>query len=275
MRCSPVEGEETVLCAGGIASPQLLLLSGVGPADHLEEMGIPVVLDSPGVGRNLRDHPMALVDLEPAGGVALSKDVPRIQTGLRYTAEGSDLRNDMQITLTSYAGEGGGDPIAGSSRSRNGLTLHFTVILGLAESAGVLTLASTNPADRPRIDYRYLEDEFDLRRMREATPPLRQPAGTPGIPSTYKWSRRPNRGSSRVRRKIGRMAAPEHQHYVPHLRLLQDGTRGRSDGGGGPVLPGAGGPGAANCGPVHSSKCGSCQYQCHCNYDRRARSGVV
>ena len=105
-----VEGEETVLCAGGIASPQLLLLSGVGPADHLEEMGIPVVLDSPGVGRNLRDHPMALVDLEPAGGVALSKDVPRIQTGLRYTAEGSDLRNDMQITLTSYAGEGGGDP---------------------------------------------------------------------------------------------------------------------------------------------------------------------
>ena len=163
-----VEGEEVALCAGGIASPQLLLLSGVGPADHLEEMGIPVVLDSPGVGRNLRDHPMALVDLEPAEGVALSKDVPRIQTGLRYTAEGSDLRNDMQITLTSYAGEGGGDPIAGSSRSRNGRTLHFTVILGLAESAGVLTLVSTNPADGPRIDYRYLEDEFDLRRMREA-----------------------------------------------------------------------------------------------------------
>ena len=61
-----VEGEETVLCAGGIASPQLLLLSGVGPADHLEEMGIPVVLDSPSVGRNLRDHPMALVDLPGA-----------------------------------------------------------------------------------------------------------------------------------------------------------------------------------------------------------------
>ena len=163
-----VEGEEIVLCAGGIASPQMLMLSGVGPAEHLRDMGIPVVLDLPGVGKNLRDHPMALVDLEPREGVALSEDVPRIQTGLRYTAEGSHLRNDMQITLTSYSGDGGGDPIAGASRSRNGRTLHFTVILELAESAGELTLASTDPTVGPRIDYRYLEGEFDLQRMREA-----------------------------------------------------------------------------------------------------------
>ena len=111
---------------------------------------------------------MVLVDLEPREGVALSEDVPRIQTGLRYTAEGSDVRSDMQITMTSYSGLGGGDPIAGASRSRNGKTLHFTVILELAESAGELTLASTDPAVGPNIDYRYLEDEFDRRRLREA-----------------------------------------------------------------------------------------------------------
>ena len=163
-----VEGEEIVLCAGGLASPQLLMLSGVGPAEHLREMGIPVVLDSPGVGQNLRDHPMVLVDLEPREGVALSEDVPRIQTGVRYTAEDSHVRNDMQITLTSYSGAGGGDPIAGASHSRNGKTLHFTVILELAESAGELTLASTDPAAGPNIDYRYLEDEFDRRRLRDA-----------------------------------------------------------------------------------------------------------
>ncbi len=163
-----VEGEEIVLCAGGLASPQLLLLSGVGPSAHLQEMGIPVLLDSPGVGQNLRDHPMVLVDLEPRDGVALSEDVPRIQTGVRYTAEGSHLRNDMQITLTSYSGTGGGDPIAGASQSRNGKTLHFTVILELAESSGELTLASTDPSAGPNIDYRYLEDEFDVRRLREA-----------------------------------------------------------------------------------------------------------
>ena len=163
-----VEGEEIVLCAGGLASPQLLLLSGVGPAEHLREMGVPVVAESPGVGRNLRDHPMVLVELEPRDDAALSVDVPRIQTGVRYTAEDSDLRNDMQITMTSYAGSGGGDPIAGASRTRNGKTLHFTVILELAESAGELTLASTDPTQGPNIDYRYLEDEFDVRRLREA-----------------------------------------------------------------------------------------------------------
>ena len=163
-----VEGEQIVLCAGGLASPQLLLLSGIGPAGHLHDMGIPIVLDSPGVGMNLRDHPMALMYLDPAPGVALARDVPRMQTGLRYTAEGSNLRNDMQITLSSYLGEGGGDPVAGASRSRNGRALHFTIILQSARSAGVLTLASTNPADGPHIDYRYFEDEFDLRRMREA-----------------------------------------------------------------------------------------------------------
>lgn len=48
---------EVVLSAGAINSPQLLMLSGIGPADHLREMGIPVVIDLPGVGRNLQDHP--------------------------------------------------------------------------------------------------------------------------------------------------------------------------------------------------------------------------
>ena len=81
-----IEGDEIVLCAGGIASPQLLMLSGIGPAGQLRELGIPEVLDSPGVGQNLRDHPMAMLDLEPREGVSLAEEAPRIQTGLRYTA---------------------------------------------------------------------------------------------------------------------------------------------------------------------------------------------
>ena len=158
-----VAGREIVLCAGAIASPQLLLLSGVGPAEDLRRLGLAVVADLPGVGRNLRDHPMALVELAPRDGVALALEVPRIQTGLRYSI---DRRNDMQITLTSYAGLGGGDPIAGAARRRNGRTLHFTVILELAESSGELSLASADPADKPLINYRYLESEADVRRMR-------------------------------------------------------------------------------------------------------------
>ena len=50
---------EVVLCGGTINSPQLLMLSGIGPADHLRSLGIPVLADLPGVGQNLQDHPMA------------------------------------------------------------------------------------------------------------------------------------------------------------------------------------------------------------------------
>ncbi|CAI7989404.1 Uncharacterized GMC-type oxidoreductase in thcA 5'region [Geodia barretti] len=53
-----VEGDQIILSGGAIASPQLLMLSGVGPADHLRSHGIPVVNDLPGVGQNLRDHPI-------------------------------------------------------------------------------------------------------------------------------------------------------------------------------------------------------------------------
>ena len=76
--------EQIVLSSGTIANPQLLMLSGVGPADHLQEMGIPVVHDLPGVGRNFSDHPLIFIDASvqdhvplersraaPSGGAAL------------------------------------------------------------------------------------------------------------------------------------------------------------------------------------------------------------
>lgn len=49
--------KEVILSAGTVATPQLLLLSGIGPAEELAAKGIPVILDSPNVGRNLQDHP--------------------------------------------------------------------------------------------------------------------------------------------------------------------------------------------------------------------------
>ena len=52
-----VEGDEIILSAGAIGSPQILMLSGVGPAEHLRSLGIPVISDKPGIGQNMRDHP--------------------------------------------------------------------------------------------------------------------------------------------------------------------------------------------------------------------------
>ena len=162
-----VEGSEIILCAGGIASPQLLMLSGVGPAAHLDEVGIPVVKDLPGVGQNLRDHPLITVELEPRSGVKLATIEPRIQSGLRYTADGSDTRNDMQLFPSSFTGLRAGDPLQGRSPDRP-QGMRITCILKLADSSGELTLNSANPADSPHLEYRYFETEWDRKRMREA-----------------------------------------------------------------------------------------------------------
>ena len=92
-----VEGEEIILSAGAIGSPHIMLLSGVGPAAHLQEMGIPLTHDLPGVGQNLRDHPMVFTTFRTKPDYLLDGFAPRVQNILRWTAEGSDVRNDLLI----------------------------------------------------------------------------------------------------------------------------------------------------------------------------------
>ncbi len=158
-----VYGDEIILSAGAIGSPHTLMLSGVGPAAHLTEMGIPVVHDLPGVGQNLRDHPIVFVTWKTKPDVELDGVAPRTQLCLRYTAEGSDLRNDMIIIMSSYATErvnrGGG--------RMEPLGIRMTVALYLAVGAGELTLQSTDPNQQPFLDYNYLQEEFDRKRLRD------------------------------------------------------------------------------------------------------------
>ena len=73
------------------------MLSGVGPKDHLESLGISVVHDSQGVGKNLRDHPSAAA-IYRAEGEKPDVQAPVIQVGLRYQVPGSPLENDMQLS---------------------------------------------------------------------------------------------------------------------------------------------------------------------------------
>ena len=163
-RTEVVEGREIILSAGAIGSPHLLLLSGVGPAGHLAEMDVPLVHDSPGVGQNLRDHPQVSLRWEAKEGYEQDRFAPRLQFVLRYTAEGSSLRNDMLIHPISYAGrrlyytdDGEGEPGLG-----------MTAAIYLAESAGEMKLRTANPRVQPYLDYNLLATEFDLSRMREA-----------------------------------------------------------------------------------------------------------
>ena len=159
-----VEGEQIVLSAGAIASPQLLMLSGVGPAEHLRSLGIDVVQDVPGVGQNLRDHPAAFL-LFRAKGEAPDLDAPNIQAGLRYTVEGSDTRNDMQISSILMTSEHRPASVQITTNDN-----YFGISVGLqnAVTAGELRLTSTDPHVQPSLNYRYLSDPWDRERMRNA-----------------------------------------------------------------------------------------------------------
>jgi choline dehydrogenase len=93
-----VEGDQIILSAGAIASPHLLMLSGVGPAAHLRSLGIEVMHDLPGVGQNFRDHALVPILFHIDEQFIDDAQGPRLQIGLRYTVPDSSIRNDMQLT---------------------------------------------------------------------------------------------------------------------------------------------------------------------------------
>jgi choline dehydrogenase len=158
-----IEGEEIILSSGAIGSPHILLRSGVGPQEQLQSFDIPVVHALPGVGKNLRDHPIIYITWRTKKDYPLDGLAPRIQMALRWTAAGSDLRNDLMIFMQSFATERvdrGGDRM-------EPLGIRMLGVLDLAMSAGELRLQATDPNVQPHLEYRYLEDEFDRRRMRE------------------------------------------------------------------------------------------------------------
>ena len=157
-----VEADQVVLSAGAIASPHLLMLSGVGPADQLQRNGIPVVHELPGVGQNLRDHPIVPVVFKVKDDFPQDPEAPRYQLALRYTATGSRDRNDMQILPSAFSSPiGAPDPYEQEG-------VRFTCVLEFANGSGELTLTSNDPEVQPHLNYRYLEDAWDRERLREA-----------------------------------------------------------------------------------------------------------
>ena len=159
-----VSGDQIIVSSGAVASPQLLMLSGVGPSGHLDNMGIGLHHELPGVGQNLRDHPAAFI-LFRGTGEPPDEDAPNIQVGLRFSNEGSPTRADFQLS-----------PILMSSEHRpasvqiEGEDFHFGLSCALqnAKSSGELRLRSADPHVQPDFNYNYLADPYDRERMREA-----------------------------------------------------------------------------------------------------------
>ena len=158
-----IDTDEVVLCGGAIGSPQVLMLSGVGPAEHLRSVGVGVVHDLPGVGENLRDHPNTQVTYRPKQPYPEDAPGPSIQVGLRYTVPGSSTPNDIQLSPIHVTK--GFIPATVRARTDGPITA-FGVSLQNAVTAGVVRLASNDPHVQPVLDYRYLTDAGDRARMR-------------------------------------------------------------------------------------------------------------
>ncbi|MDF8263562.1 GMC family oxidoreductase [Luteipulveratus flavus] len=167
-------GQEVLVCAGAIGSPQLLMLSGIGPADHLNEVGVDVRHALPGVGQNLHDHPAAgivwnirdatdLGELNTLGNVVRAKAlgsgplVSNVGEGGAFFRTRDDLdAPDLQIH------------VAPTGFYDNGLHEHtgrqFTAAATLVDvaSRGSIRLRSDDPTWHPAIDPAYYDQRQDL-----------------------------------------------------------------------------------------------------------------
>lgn len=152
---------ETVLCAGAVDTPRLLLLSGLGPSKQLSDLDIPVVKDIPGVGENLVDHPESIILWE------LNKPVP-----LNQTTMDSDAGIFLRREIPNAAGKDGdiadvmmhcyqipfvfNTSRLGYEQPKNAFCM--TPNIPRPRSRGKLYLTSKDPSVKPALDFRYFTD---------------------------------------------------------------------------------------------------------------------
>jgi choline dehydrogenase len=175
---------EIVVSGGVYGSPQLLLLSGVGPGAHLKEMGLPVVRDLP-VGLNLHDHFNSFVAWRATKAITLNdlarSPVAKVSAGIKYLmGKGSPLsgsstlagifvrsdprldRPDLQFNISLYSIE---------RRDRHGVVPHpypgfmITPVHLAPEGRGRVSLKSPDPLAAPKIEFRFLETAYDVDAM--------------------------------------------------------------------------------------------------------------
>ncbi|XP_074602897.1 alcohol dehydrogenase [acceptor]-like [Brevipalpus obovatus] len=187
--------KEVIVSAGPYNSPKLLLLSGIGPKETLKKFGIPVIVDSPGVGQNLQDHPYFLLPYTAKPGSSLSVfNIPKLvetieeylvnRTGFfaspgaaldgsTRTPAALDKRPDIGMPVSSVLPSL--SPLAGYLQNyQDSLTLNYFLPNDLKEgflfqivnfrpfSRGYVSLYSADPYDNPLIDFRLLSDKRDL-----------------------------------------------------------------------------------------------------------------
>ncbi|MEU3781132.1 mycofactocin system GMC family oxidoreductase MftG [Streptomyces sp900129855] len=163
-RRTVVPAGEIVVCAGALVTPHLLHLSGVGPAQRLAGLGIPVVADLPAVGAAVSDHPQVAVTWQPRHPLA--------------DPEGSWLGGALHLA-SSLDGQRAGDlevlqsllpltALTAGTTSAGRAPSPLLVSVAAPRRSGGLRTVSADPEVAPLVDYGYLADPVDRRRLREA-----------------------------------------------------------------------------------------------------------
>lgn len=174
---------EVLVCSGAIASPQLLQRSGVGPGEWLRELDVPIVLDLPGVGRNLQDHLEMYVQYECKEPVSLYpalKWYNQPAIGLEWLVNGTGIGASNQFEAGGFIRTRDDDPwpniqyhflpIAINYNGSNAINMHgFQAHMGSmrSPSRGRIKLRSRDPRAHPSILFNYMADPLDWREFRD------------------------------------------------------------------------------------------------------------
>ena len=208
---------EVILTAGAIGSAQLLLASGIGPARHLREVGVDVVLDLPGVGENLHDHPMSTVLYEATAALPHNPRNPMGQAvGLIETVH-ADAGPNLQILVIAA-------PMRASTLPGpdDGYAVAFSAITPF--SRGRVRLASASMDVGPLIDPNYLGDDRDVAVMEAGFEIARQIGESEGLSQWRAGEVQPGpavQDQSSVRQYLGRSLLV-YFHYAGTCRVGTD-----------------------------------------------------
>jgi choline dehydrogenase len=181
---------EVVLSAGSVHSPKILMHSGIGPAEQLRRHGIAVIVDSPGVGENLHDHPMVPVRAYVKGDLgyqAAAQGLGTVKAGLRYlvTKDGPASGNGIETVTHWNPSDFTAEPTIqcyhapiilneqlGPAGDRSGVTFELVVLQ--PKSRGWVRLADSDPTSMPLINPNFIGEEEDLRAAVESVRAIRE-----------------------------------------------------------------------------------------------------
>ncbi|HEX4654262.1 MAG TPA: GMC oxidoreductase [Mycobacteriales bacterium] len=157
---------QVVLCAGTYGSPAILMRSGIGPARHLGEVGVPVRIDLPGVGERLSDHSAPDIELGYRGDF---REAPVMHSFATFHSSSTDPSDAPDLGL--WLAEPFGEPKRG----------YIDVVLLKPASRGRVRLRSAHPAAAPRIELPGLREQVDIDRLCEAFARASEVAHDPAV----------------------------------------------------------------------------------------------